>query len=101
MAELNNRQRLLASRPIGMVKETDFRWSEAIVPSLKEGEVLLRNLVLLPRPPSQAPSDNSPMNIGLYAKCRTYIDPDAPEDGQIAAAEVQVSGKYDGNPTGG
>ena len=44
--------------------------------------------------------NNRPINICFYAKCRAYIDPDASEDEQIAAAEVQVSGKYDGNPTG-
>jgi len=46
MAELKNRQWMLASRPVGMVKETDFRWSETTVPSVKQGEILLRNLVL-------------------------------------------------------
>jgi NADPH-dependent curcumin reductase len=46
MAELKNRQWLLAARPVGMIKESDFRWSESQLPSLKEGEVLLRNLVL-------------------------------------------------------
>ena len=46
MAELKNRQWLLTSRPVGMVKESDFRWTETTAPSLKEGEVLLRNLVL-------------------------------------------------------
>jgi hypothetical protein len=47
--------------------------------------------------------NNRPVDIWLYAKCRKYIDPDAPEDEQImgAEAEVQISGKYDGNPTGG
>ena len=40
------------------------------------------------------------MNIWLYAKCCRYIDPDSPKEKQIADAEVQVSGKYDGNPTG-
>jgi hypothetical protein len=44
--------------------------------------------------------NNRPMNIWLYAKCRRYIDPDSPEEHQIADAEAQVSGKYDGNPTG-
>jgi len=44
--------------------------------------------------------NNRPMNIWLYAKCRKYIDPDAAEDEQILDAEVAVSGKYDGNPTG-
>src|SRR5690349_17028582 len=46
MADVKNRQWLLASRPAGMVKETDFRWNESTVPSLKDGEVLLHNLVL-------------------------------------------------------
>ena len=44
--------------------------------------------------------NNRPMNTWLHAKCRTYIDSDSPDHKQIAAAEVQVSGKYDGNPTG-
>jgi hypothetical protein len=45
--------------------------------------------------------NNRPMNIWLYAKCRRYIDPDSPEKAQIVDAEVEVSGKYDGNPTAG
>ncbi len=50
--------------------------------------------------------NNRPMNIWLYAKCRKYVDPDAPQDEQEAeastlGAEVRVRGKYDGNPTGG
>ncbi|MDO8434489.1 MAG: NADP-dependent oxidoreductase [Candidatus Binatus sp.] len=44
MAELKNRQWLLASRPQGLIKESDFRWNEATTPALKDGEVLLRNL---------------------------------------------------------
>jgi hypothetical protein len=44
MAELKNRQWLLEARPHGMIKETDFRWNEASVPPLKDGQVLLRNL---------------------------------------------------------
>ena len=44
--------------------------------------------------------NNRPMNVWLYAKCRTYVDPDAPEGEQVTDAEVQVSGPYDDNPTG-
>ena len=44
MAELKNRQWLLAARPQGMIKESDFRWNEAAVPPLKDGQVLVRNL---------------------------------------------------------
>lgn len=49
--------------------------------------------------------NNRPVNIWLYAKCRKYVDPDAPaatreiEAGKLGA-EIQVPGKYDGNPTG-
>ncbi len=43
MAELKNRQWLLAARPQGMIKESDFRWNEAAVPALKDGQILLRN----------------------------------------------------------
>ncbi len=45
--------------------------------------------------------NNRPMNIWLYAKCRKYIDPDLPEEEQLSDAEVEVSGVYDDNPTGG
>ena len=44
--------------------------------------------------------NNRPMNVWLYAKCRKYVDPDAPEEEQVADAEAEVSGEYDGNPTG-
>ena len=41
-----NRQWLLAARPQGMVKESDFRWNEAPVPEPADGEVLVRVLYL-------------------------------------------------------
>ncbi|HXW85637.1 MAG TPA: NADP-dependent oxidoreductase, partial [Candidatus Binataceae bacterium] len=44
MAELNNRQWILAARPQGLIKESDFRWNETTVPPLKDGQVLLKNL---------------------------------------------------------
>jgi NADPH-dependent curcumin reductase CurA len=44
MAELKNRQWLLGARPVGMIKESDYRWNETTVPPLEDGEVLLRNL---------------------------------------------------------
>lgn len=44
--------------------------------------------------------NNRPMNIWLYAKCRTYLDPDIPEEDEaLFDAEVEISGDYDGNPT--
>ena len=44
MAELKNRQWLLAARPTGIIKESDFRWNETTVPALKDGQILVRNL---------------------------------------------------------
>jgi NADPH-dependent curcumin reductase len=44
MAELKNRQWLVGARPIGMIKESDFRWNETSVRAPKDGEVILRNL---------------------------------------------------------
>jgi NADPH-dependent curcumin reductase CurA len=44
MAEAKNRQWLLAARPQGMIKESDFRWNESAVPPLSDGQVLVRNL---------------------------------------------------------
>lgn len=39
-----NRQWLLATRPKGMVKETDFAYRETAIPEPQEGEFLVRNL---------------------------------------------------------
>ncbi|MFF2853526.1 MULTISPECIES: hypothetical protein [unclassified Peribacillus] len=43
--------------------------------------------------------NNRPMNFLLYSKCRTYIDPDNPEEDEaLFDAEVEITGDYDGNP---
>jgi NADPH-dependent curcumin reductase len=41
---MQNHQWLLAQRPVGMIRESDFRWNETNVPPLRDGEVLLRNV---------------------------------------------------------
>ncbi|MDH3643895.1 MAG: NADP-dependent oxidoreductase, partial [Gammaproteobacteria bacterium] len=41
MSEIN-RQFLLAGRPEGMVKETDFQYNEAPIPEPADGEVLVK-----------------------------------------------------------
>ncbi|MDA8204946.1 MAG: hypothetical protein M0Z36_02685 [Thermaerobacter sp.] len=44
--------------------------------------------------------NNRPVNIWLYAKCRTYVDPEHPEkDKALWDAEVEIPGDYDGNLT--
>jgi NADPH-dependent curcumin reductase CurA len=40
MAELRNRQWLLAARPKGLIKESDFKWNETTTRALKDGELL-------------------------------------------------------------
>ena len=41
---MQNHQWLLEQRPVGMIRESDFRWNEINVPPLRDGEVLLRNV---------------------------------------------------------
>ncbi|KXY33042.1 hypothetical protein AT268_16900 [Bacillus cereus] len=42
--------------------------------------------------------NNRPMNIWLYAKCRTYVDSEDPEqDEALLDVEVEIAGDYDGN----
>ena len=42
MAERINHQWRLATRPVGMIKESDYEWREERVPELDEGQVLVR-----------------------------------------------------------
>jgi NADPH-dependent curcumin reductase CurA len=44
--EGKNRQILLAARPVGMIKETDFSRREAPIPTPHDGEYLVRNIYL-------------------------------------------------------
>jgi hypothetical protein len=50
-----------------------------------------------------AVTNNRPMNVWLYVKCRTYVDRDDPDADHpdMDDADVIVLGPYDGNPTGG
>jgi len=46
MSKNINRQWVLATRPKGMVKETDFAYSETAIPTPQNGEFLVRNLYI-------------------------------------------------------
>ena len=61
MADLKNRQWLLASRPSGLIKESDFKWNETTVPPLGDGHILVRNLVL-----SSDPTQRGWMSMDTY-----------------------------------
>lgn len=44
--------------------------------------------------------NNRPVNIWLYALCRTYIDSDDPDHNQaLRGAEIGITGDYDANPS--
>jgi leukotriene B4 12-hydroxydehydrogenase/15-oxo-prostaglandin 13-reductase len=70
-----NRQFVLAARPTGMPKESDFRMVEAPVPELKEGEVLLKTLYM----------SVDPYMRGRITGIKTYADP-------ILVGDVMVGG---------
>jgi len=58
-----NGQWLLATRPEGMIKESDFEYHEAPVPELQDGEVLVRNLYLAFEPAMRGWLDDVPSYI--------------------------------------
>ena len=64
-----NRQFLIAARPEGMVKESDFEYHEAPIPEPGEGEVLVRTLMVSVEPALRGQMENradyaAPLNIG-------------------------------------
>ena len=64
-----NRRWLLRSRPVGMVKESDFELDEAPVPSPANGQLLVRNQYLAFEPAMRGwmedlPSYLPPVGIG-------------------------------------
>ena len=55
-----NRQWLLRSRPVGMVKESDFELHNAPVPTPAEGQTLVRNRWLAFEPAMRGWIDDRP-----------------------------------------
>lgn len=84
---MKTKQILLASRPKGLPKTTDFMFDEADLPDLQQGEVLLKSLYI----------SVDPYMRGRMSGRKTYIDPfelDEPITGGVVA-EVMES-KYSG-----
>ena len=46
MKVIKNKRIVLASRPVGEPKQSDFRIEEVELPELKEGEILLKTIYL-------------------------------------------------------
>ncbi len=69
MGEGINRQFLIAARPKGMVKESDFEYHEAPIPEPGEGEVLVRTELIAVEPAMRGQMENradyaAPLEIG-------------------------------------
>ena len=62
MAEMN-RQWLLAARPQGMVKESDFQYHEAPIRELEDGQFLVRNCYIAFEPAMRGWMDDRPSYI--------------------------------------
>ncbi len=65
MAESVNHLWRLAARPVGMVKNSDFKWHEEPVPAPAEGELLVRNIYL----------SLDPGNRGWLRDIKSYMPP--------------------------
>jgi NADPH-dependent curcumin reductase CurA len=63
MTAKTNCQWRLSSRPVGMFKESDFKWTEEPVPELKDGEFLIHNQYL----------SLDPTNRGWAGEVDTYL----------------------------
>jgi NADPH-dependent curcumin reductase CurA len=92
MSEERNRQWLLAARPVGMVKESDFAYRETAVPEAPEGGFLARNLYLAFDPAMRGwiedrPSYLPPVGIGEVMRGNTVAQVVASQHPDFSAGE--------------
>jgi NADPH-dependent curcumin reductase len=69
-----NRQWCLATRPVGAIAESNFEWKQEPVPTLEEGQILVRNIYL----------SLDPTNRGWLNEGDNYLPP-------VAIGEVMRS----------
>lgn len=86
-----NRQIKLAARPVGLPKETDFTLAESPVPSLAQGQALVKTMYL----------SVDPYMRGRITGVRTYADPVNIGDVMEAGAVGQVIESKSGELTTG
>lgn len=65
MGENINRKWILARRPTGLIKESDFEWREETLPQLGGKEILVRNIYL----------SLDPANRGWVRDAKSYVPP--------------------------
>ncbi len=76
----NNRRIVLASRPVGAPTQDNFRLENATVPSIQDGEVLLRSIYL----------SLDPYMRGRMNDAKSYAEPVAIDDVMVGATVCQV-----------
>ncbi|WP_434762990.1 NADP-dependent oxidoreductase [Vibrio fortis] len=76
----NNRRIVLASRPVGAPTQDNFRLENAAVPSIQDGEVLLRSIYL----------SLDPYMRGRMNDAKSYAEPVAIDDVMVGATVCQV-----------
>ena len=76
----NNRRIVLASRPVGAPTQDNFRLETVAVPSIKEGEVLLRSIYL----------SLDPYMRGRMNDAKSYAEPVAIDEVIVGATVCQV-----------
>lgn len=76
----NNRRIVLASRPVGAPTQHNFRLETVAVPSIKEGEVLLRSIYL----------SLDPYMRGRMNDAKSYAEPVAINEVMVGATVCQV-----------
>ena len=76
----NNRRIVLASRPVGAPTQDNFRLETATVPSIQEGEILLRSIYL----------SLDPYMRGRMSDAKSYAEPVAIDEVMVGATVCQV-----------
>lgn len=97
MKVIKNKRIVLASRPVGEPKQSDFRIEEVELPELKEGEILLKTIYLSLDPymrgrMSDTPSYAAPVEIGEVIVGGTVSQVIASKNSKFKEGEWVLSG---------
>jgi len=80
MTQATNRRVVLASRPVGAPTQADFRIEQAEMPSIADGEMLLKSIYL----------SLDPYMRGRMSAAKSYADPVELDDVMVGATVCQV-----------
>src|SRR3954452_22087998 len=93
MPELSSRRIVLASRPLGAPRPSDFRLETATLPAPGPGEVLVRSIWLSLDPymrgrMNEGPSYAAPVEIGGVMQGEAVGEVEASEDGRFRPGDI-------------